>query len=155
VAGSLGSFQLSRKRQSSIAPHGIGLSYPFSGPRPAAVGEGEHIWRRVTRRRPGAVPVLLDTVSSLHLKSFSRLLTGGSAIATMMGFLPVGLSDIILLCLCTSIKMASAASSCGPQVLSLPIQDVQVIPSIPDSFMRGIPLRAGTPAQDLVVLPWA
>lgn len=51
---------------------------------------------------------------------------------------------------------AAAASSCSsPQVLNLPLRDIQVVPDIEDSYMRGIALKAGNPAQSLVVLPWA
>ncbi|KAI1760425.1 acid protease [Hypoxylon sp. FL1150] len=36
----------------------------------------------------------------------------------------------------------------------LPIKDVQVLPNISESFMRGISLSVGTPPQDIVLLPW-
>lgn len=48
-----------------------------------------------------------------------------------------------------------AATMCDLPVLSLPLRDVQVLPSVKDSYMRGIPLQVGTATQDLVVLPWA
>ncbi|KAL2131438.1 hypothetical protein VTI74DRAFT_5107 [Chaetomium olivicolor] len=41
-----------------------------------------------------------------------------------------------------------------PIPLALPITDVQVDPAIPDSIMRGIPARIGTPAQNIVMVPW-
>ncbi|KAF4976241.1 hypothetical protein FZEAL_7063 [Fusarium zealandicum] len=47
------------------------------------------------------------------------------------------------------------ASPCDTTPLSLPIRDVQVDPQIDDSFMRGIPATVGTPAHDIVLLPWA
>lgn len=72
----------------------------------------------------------------------------------MMSILPVGVSDLVFLFLSTSLSVASA-SSCGPSVFALPLQDIQVLPEVKDSFMRGISLRAGSPAQNLVVLPWA
>ncbi|KAM7211719.1 Aspartic peptidase domain containing protein [Rhypophila decipiens] len=39
--------------------------------------------------------------------------------------------------------------------LALPITDIQVLPSISDSVMKGIPARIGTPPQDIVLLPGA
>lgn len=48
-----------------------------------------------------------------------------------------------------------ACESATATPLALPITDVQVLPSIPDSFMRGIPARIGTPPQDIVLLPWS
>ncbi|KAM7194042.1 Aspartic peptidase domain containing protein [Naviculisporaceae sp. PSN 640] len=48
-----------------------------------------------------------------------------------------------------------ACESATASPLALPITDVQVLPSVGDSFMRGIPARIGTPPQDIVVLPWA
>lgn len=45
-------------------------------------------------------------------------------------------------------------ATCGSP-LALPITDVQVVPSIPNSFMKGIPTKIGTPPQDIVLLPWA
>ncbi|KAI2625072.1 acid protease [Hypoxylon sp. NC1633] len=36
----------------------------------------------------------------------------------------------------------------------LPVRDVQVVPDIPDSFMRGIAATIGTPPQNIVLLPW-
>ncbi|GKT45017.1 uncharacterized protein ColSpa_05198 [Colletotrichum spaethianum] len=48
-----------------------------------------------------------------------------------------------------------ALASCDFEPVALPIQDVQVDPDIPNSFMRGIPAKIGTPAQDIVMLPWA
>ncbi|KAK3293754.1 aspartic peptidase domain-containing protein [Chaetomium fimeti] len=38
--------------------------------------------------------------------------------------------------------------------MALPITDVIVDPSIPGSFMRGVPAKIGTPPQDIVVMPW-
>ncbi|KAH8819858.1 aspartic peptidase domain-containing protein [Xylogone sp. PMI_703] len=46
-------------------------------------------------------------------------------------------------------------TSCGSKVVSLPLKDVQVLPDIENSLMRGIPAKVGTPSQDIVVLPWA
>jgi hypothetical protein len=62
----------------------------------------------------------------------------------------------LFLCVPFYAIVSLAASSCGsPQVVSLPLRDIQVLPDIKDSYMRGIALKAGNPAQDLVVLPWA
>ncbi|KAI1018512.1 hypothetical protein LB503_005641 [Fusarium chuoi] len=46
-------------------------------------------------------------------------------------------------------------SSCDAEPLVLPLQDVQVLPDVADSFMKGIPAKIGTPPQNLVLLPWA
>ncbi|KAL0932282.1 uncharacterized protein CTRU02_213235 [Colletotrichum truncatum] len=46
-------------------------------------------------------------------------------------------------------------ASCDVEPVALPIQDVQVDPKTPNSFMRGIPAKVGTPPQDIVMLPWA
>lgn len=48
-----------------------------------------------------------------------------------------------------------ALASCDVEPVALPIQDVQVDPNVPDSYMRGIPAKLGTPSQDIVMLPWA
>ncbi|KAH8666479.1 aspartic peptidase domain-containing protein [Xylariales sp. PMI_506] len=47
------------------------------------------------------------------------------------------------------------ATSCNFQPVSLPLKDIQVLPDIANSFMRGIPVTIGSPPQDIVVLPWA
>lgn len=47
------------------------------------------------------------------------------------------------------------ALSCNVDPLVLPIQDVQVIPDIDDSLIRGIPAKIGSEEQDIVLLPWA
>ncbi|KAF5871175.1 uncharacterized protein Bfra_007689 [Botrytis fragariae] len=39
--------------------------------------------------------------------------------------------------------------------ISLPLKDVQVLPDIGDSYIRGIPIKFGDPAQHTVILPWA
>ncbi|KAF5655264.1 hypothetical protein FCIRC_13909 [Fusarium circinatum] len=51
--------------------------------------------------------------------------------------------------------LREAFASCDAEPLVLPLQDVQVLPDVPSSFMRGIPAKIGTPPQDLVLLPWA
>lgn len=46
-------------------------------------------------------------------------------------------------------------TTCGEAGLfQLPIRDVQVLPNVSDSFMKGIALSVGTPPQDIVLLPW-
>jgi hypothetical protein len=47
------------------------------------------------------------------------------------------------------------ASSCGshPPPLAFPITDVQVDPAVPNSLMRGVAARIGTPAQNIIVFP--
>ncbi len=49
----------------------------------------------------------------------------------------------------------AGAVSCNSQPIALPIRDVQVLPNVANSFMKGIPVRVGSPLQDLAVLPWA
>ncbi len=50
----------------------------------------------------------------------------------------------------------AAAAVCNNTVspLALPITDIVVDPSIPNSLMRGIPAKIGTPPQNIVVMPW-
>ncbi|KAJ0370495.1 hypothetical protein COL26b_010065 [Colletotrichum chrysophilum] len=48
-----------------------------------------------------------------------------------------------------------ALASCDVEPVALPIQDVQVDPNVPDSYMRGMPAKLGTPSQNIVMLPWA
>lgn len=45
-----------------------------------------------------------------------------------------------------------SAASC---TVSLPIEDVQVIPDVEGSFTYGISASIGTPPQNIVVLPWS
>ena len=59
-----------------------------------------------------------------------------------------------LILLLSSYCLKTIASSCGPQPFAVPIKDVQVLASIPDSFMRGIPATIGTPEQNIVLAPW-
>ncbi|KAK7990241.1 hypothetical protein PG990_014521 [Apiospora arundinis] len=49
----------------------------------------------------------------------------------------------------------AAASKCYAQPVALPLKDIQVLPKVKGSYMRGIPVKVGTPPQDLVVMPWA
>lgn len=51
------------------------------------------------------------------------------------------------------VRMAFA-SSCDAEPLVLPLQDVQVLPDVSDTFMKGIPAEIGTPPQNIVLLPW-
>ncbi|KAH7171161.1 aspartic peptidase domain-containing protein [Dactylonectria macrodidyma] len=48
-----------------------------------------------------------------------------------------------------------AASICDAEPLVLTIQDVQVLPDVRDSYMKGIAAQIGSPSQDIVLLPWA
>ncbi|RSL57000.1 hypothetical protein CEP51_014314 [Fusarium floridanum] len=50
---------------------------------------------------------------------------------------------------------ASCSSSCDTEPLSLPIRDVQVLPNVEKSLMKGIPTKLGSPTQNVVLLPWA
>ncbi|KAK3684161.1 aspartic peptidase domain-containing protein [Podospora appendiculata] len=47
---------------------------------------------------------------------------------------------------------APCVTSASP--IALPITDVQVDPAVPHSLMKCIPMRLGTPPQDILVLPW-
>ncbi|CAJ2503101.1 Uu.00g104950.m01.CDS01 [Anthostomella pinea] len=59
---------------------------------------------------------------------------------------------VLQVLLVTSPVIATSCDDIRP--LQLPIKDIQVLPKIPDSFMRGIQASIGTPPQDIVVLPW-
>ncbi len=49
----------------------------------------------------------------------------------------------------------AAAAVCGAiSPLALPITDTAVDPKIPDSLMRGVLAKIGTPPQNIIVLPW-
>lgn len=50
--------------------------------------------------------------------------------------------------------LADVCGAASPSPLAFPIKDVAIDPEIPDSLVRGIPARVGTPAQDIVMLPW-
>lgn len=50
---------------------------------------------------------------------------------------------------------SALAQDCGSAVpVAFPITDVQTDPAVANSLMRGIPAKVGTPAQDIVMLPW-
>ncbi|KAG8669359.1 hypothetical protein FPOAC2_08686 [Fusarium poae] len=59
-----------------------------------------------------------------------------------------------LLCLLFAVT-ANCASHCNTEPLSLPIRDVQVLPNVEKSLMKGIPATIGSPSQNIVLLPWA
>ncbi|KAM5343232.1 hypothetical protein ACJ41O_014198 [Fusarium nematophilum] len=61
---------------------------------------------------------------------------------------------LLLCCLLLAIP-AKCASPCDAEPLALPIRDVQVIPEVEGSFIKGIPAKIGSPEQDVVLLPWA
>ncbi|CAG1969860.1 unnamed protein product [Fusarium graminearum] len=50
---------------------------------------------------------------------------------------------------------ANCASHCDTEPLSLPFRDVQVLPNVKNSLMKGIPATIGSPSQNIVLLPWA
>ncbi|QSZ37859.1 hypothetical protein DSL72_008959 [Monilinia vaccinii-corymbosi] len=54
-----------------------------------------------------------------------------------------------------SLCSLAEATSCSYSAISLPLRDIQVLPDIENSYMRGIPATVGSPAQNIVVLPWA
>ncbi|KAF4451229.1 hypothetical protein F53441_5772 [Fusarium austroafricanum] len=54
-----------------------------------------------------------------------------------------------------TILRVAFASSCDAEPLVLPLRSVQVKTGIENSYMRGISAEVGTPAQNLVLLPWA
>lgn len=50
----------------------------------------------------------------------------------------------------------AAAAACGSaEPLVFPITDIQVDPTVRDSFMKGIPAKIGNPPQSIVMLPWS
>lgn len=52
------------------------------------------------------------------------------------------------------IQDVSGAACPSASPMAFPITDVAIDPNIPDSLMRGIPARVGTPPQSIVMLPW-
>ncbi|CEI69272.1 hypothetical protein FVEN_g3977 [Fusarium venenatum] len=59
-----------------------------------------------------------------------------------------------LLCFLFAVAV-NCVSHCDTEPLSLPIRDVQVLPNVEKSLMRGIPATIGSPSQSIVLLPWA
>lgn len=63
---------------------------------------------------------------------------------------------IVLLLICLVLmSTASEAVNCDASPVSLPIEDLQVVPDISGSFMVGLRATVGSPSQDIVMLPWA
>ncbi|KAL1850732.1 hypothetical protein Daus18300_012810 [Diaporthe australafricana] len=60
-----------------------------------------------------------------------------------------------LLWLVSFIASFVSASGCNSTPISLPIQDTQVLPNIEGSNMYGLRVQIGSPAQDIVMMPWA
>ncbi|KAI1452190.1 acid protease [Annulohypoxylon moriforme] len=51
--------------------------------------------------------------------------------------------------------MSVQATKCDEtSPIQVPIRDVQVLPDVPNSFMKGIAASVGTPPQNIVLLPW-
>lgn len=60
-----------------------------------------------------------------------------------------------LLWLVSPMVFPLATAQCNSTPISIPIQDVQVLPEIEGSYMTGIRAQVGSPAQDILLLPWA
>lgn len=52
------------------------------------------------------------------------------------------------------LSTASCDEECDFEPISLRLEDVQVLPDIKSSFMRGIPAKIGSSEQDILLLPW-
>lgn len=61
----------------------------------------------------------------------------------------------IVLLLSAFIPSSHASSSCDAGPISIPIQDTQVLDDVEGSYMIGLRTKLGTPAQDILMLPWA
>ena len=51
--------------------------------------------------------------------------------------------------------LRGSRAECDFEPLELPLTDVQILPSVKDSLVRGIPATVGSPAQKIVLLPWS
>jgi hypothetical protein len=60
-----------------------------------------------------------------------------------------------LLWLVSPIVSPVFATACNSTPISLPIQDTQVLPDVEGSYMFGIRAQVGSPAQDVLMMPWA
>jgi hypothetical protein len=60
---------------------------------------------------------------------------------------------IAFLALWVNRALGARCSTAAP--LALPVTFNVVDPDFPDTLIRGIPAKIGTPTQDIVVLPWA
>lgn len=60
----------------------------------------------------------------------------------------------ILLTIAAILALANSSPCRDIAPIQLPVTDIQVLPDVPDSFMRGIAAKLGTPSQDIVMLPW-
>lgn len=62
----------------------------------------------------------------------------------------------LLLVLVTAavLPVAISSSECDFEPISLALTDVQVLPKVKGSFMRGIRTTIGSPGQEIVMLPW-
>ena len=68
----------------------------------------------------------------------------------------VSIITVLLALLSAGIQHVLGATSCGSGTpIAFPIADIQVDPSIPDSLMKGIAAKIGTPPQTIVMLPWS
>ncbi|KAI9166491.1 hypothetical protein HJFPF1_02593 [Paramyrothecium foliicola] len=56
--------------------------------------------------------------------------------------------------LLASVARAYGSPNCKAEPIELPIRDIQVLPDIKDSLMKGVAAKVGTPPQNLVLLPW-
>lgn len=59
-----------------------------------------------------------------------------------------------LLAVALVLSTAAGEAECDFEPISLALTDVQVLPDVKDSFMRGIPAKIGSPEQNIILLPW-
>lgn len=60
--------------------------------------------------------------------------------------------DVVVFCLAVTQAVSTSCDAITP--LQLPIKDIQAMPDIEDSLMRGVAAKVGFPEQDIVLLPW-
>ena len=61
----------------------------------------------------------------------------------------------VLLASAVALPSVVYGANCDFEPIALPITDVQVLPDVEGSLMRGIPATIGSSNQSIVMLPWA
>lgn len=65
-------------------------------------------------------------------------------------------SDMLSLALVlASLAVSTRATNCDVDPIRVAIQDTQVLPDVNGSYMIGLRATVGSPAQNILMLPWA
>lgn len=99
-----------------------------------------------------ALPVLFSVNVYCHCRRLHTF-NSTSHSSTLLG--PSSFMIFLILLCVVLMSTASGAVNCDASPVSLPIEDIQVVPDISGSFMVGLRATVGSPSQDIVMLPWA